>query len=112
MTVSPLPELAPVLKQLRLSGLLESLDTRNREAIQSKLTYPEFLALVIQDEAERRDQKKYALRVRRAGFRGDKTIEGFDFDFNPVAVTLRRDLERGRVVGNGGRGNSQQDQKC
>ena len=55
MIVSPLPELTPVLKQLRLSGLLDSLDTRNREAIQSKLTYPEFLALVIQDEAERRD---------------------------------------------------------
>ena len=60
MTVSPLPELAPMLKQLRLSGLLDSLDTRNREAIKSKLSYPEFLALIIQDEAERRDQKKYA----------------------------------------------------
>jgi len=72
-----------MLKQLRLSGLLDSLDTRNREAIQGKLTYPEFLALLIQDEAERRDQKKYALRLRRAGFRGDKTLEGFDF--NPTA---------------------------
>ena len=70
MTVTnPLPELAPILKQLRLSGLLDSLDTRNREAIESKLTYPEFLALLIQDEAERRDQKKYAMRLRRASMR-------------------------------------------
>ena len=82
--MNPIPELAPLLKQLRLSGLLDSLDIRNREAIQAKLTYPEFLALLIQDEAERRDQKKYALRLRRAGFRGDKTVEGFDFDFNPT----------------------------
>ena len=99
MTVSPLPELAPMLKQLRLSGLLDSLDTRNREAIKSKLSYPEFLALIIQDEAERRDQKKYAMRVRRAGFRGDKTIEGFDFDFNPtINQRLIRDLAQCRFV--------------
>ena len=81
--LTPLPELTPILKQLRLSGLLESLETRNREAIENKLTYPEFLALMIQDEAARRDQKKYALRLRRSGFRGDKTLEGFDFNFNP-----------------------------
>ena len=99
MIVSPLPELTPVLKQLRLSGLLDSLDTRNREAIQGKLTYPEFLALVIQDEAERRDQKKYALRLRRAGFRGDKTLEGFDFDFNPtVDQRLVRELAQCRFI--------------
>ena len=79
---NPMPELAPVLKQLRLSGLLESLEQRNREAIEHKMTYPEFLALIIQDEAARRDQKKYGTRLRRAGFRGDKTLESFDFDFN------------------------------
>ena len=55
---TPMPELSPMLKQLRLSGVLESLEQRNREAIEHKMTYPEFLALVIQDEAARRDQKK------------------------------------------------------
>lgn len=83
-TPTPLLGLVPVLKQLRLSGLLDSLDVRNREAIANKLTYPEFLALVIQDEAARRDQKKYGMRLRRSGFRGDKTLEGFDFRFNPT----------------------------
>jgi len=83
MQPSPMPELTPYLKQLRLSGLLETLAQRNREAVENKLSYPEFLALLIQDEAGRREQKKYALRLRRAGFRGDKTLEGFDFAFNP-----------------------------
>ena len=83
-TPTPLLGLVPILKQLRLSGLLDSLDVRNREAIANKLTYPEFLALVIQDEAARRDQKKYGMRLRRSGFRGDKTLEGFDFRFNPT----------------------------
>ena len=68
-TIDPLPELAPMLKQLRLSGITESLDRRNREAIEHKMSYPEFLALIIQDEATRRDQKKYSTRLRRAGFR-------------------------------------------
>lgn len=83
-TPTPLLGLVPVLKQLRLSGLLDSLEVRNREAIANKLTYPEFLALVIEDEAARRDQKKYGMRLRRSGFRGDKTLEGFDFRFNPT----------------------------
>ena len=81
---NPMPELTPVLKQLRLSGLLDSLEQRNREAIEHKMTYPEFLALIVQDEAARRDQKKHGTRLRRAGFRGDKTLESFDFGFNPT----------------------------
>lgn len=99
MTLSPLPEIAPMLKQLRLSGILDSLDTRNREAIENKMSYPEFLAMIIQDEAARRDQKKYGLRLRRAGFRGDKTLENFDFDFNPnVNHALIRELATGRFI--------------
>ena len=31
----------------------------------------------------RRDQKKYATRLRRAGFRGHKTLESFDLKANP-----------------------------
>ena len=37
--LNPVPELAPNLKQLRLSGILDSLEARNREAIASKLAY-------------------------------------------------------------------------
>ena len=42
--MNPVPELAPHLKQLRLSGILDSLEARNRQAIDSKLAYTEFLA--------------------------------------------------------------------
>lgn len=81
--MNPMPEMTPVLKQLRLSGILETISQRQREAIDGKLGYLEFLALVLQDEAQRREQKRYQLRLRRAGFRSDKTLEGFDFAFNP-----------------------------
>lgn len=85
MTPNPMPELHGLLKRLRLSGLLHTLDQRNREAIENKLAYTEFLALLIQDEVARRDQKKFDLRLKRAGFRSSKTLESFDFDFHPKA---------------------------
>jgi len=79
----PLPELTSLLKQLRLSGILDSLEARNREAIDRKLAYTDFLSLLIHDELARRDQKKFDLRMRRASFRNQKTMEGFDFDRLP-----------------------------
>ncbi len=98
-TITPLTELGPMLKQLRLSGITESLDRRNREAIEHKMTYPEFLALIIQDEAARRDQKKYATRLRRVGFRSDKTLESFDSDFNPnIDRAMVKELVTGRFI--------------
>ena len=85
MTQNPIPELGEMLKRLRLSGILHTLDERNREAVERKLAYTDFLALLIQDEVARRDQKKFDLRLKRAGFRSSKTLEAFDFDFNPKA---------------------------
>ncbi len=81
--MNPIPELMPHLKQLRLSGILDSLEVRNRQAIDDRLAYTEFLALLIQDEVARREQKKLATRFRRANFRSQKTLEQFDFDRLP-----------------------------
>lgn len=89
MEMSPVPELSPLLKKLRLSGILETLGQRNREAIEHKLAYTDFLTLLIQDEIARREQQKVELRLRRAGFRSSKTLESFDFDFNPK---IRREV--------------------
>ena len=81
--MNPMPELIPMLKGLRMSGVLDFLETRNRQAIEEKLSYTEFLALVVQDEVARRAQKKLELALRRANFRNHKTLENFDFSFNP-----------------------------
>jgi len=77
-------QLVPQLKHLRLSGLLDSLDVRNRQAVEERLSYVEFLSRLLEDEVERRNQKQLHLRVRRAAFRSDKTLESFDFGFNPT----------------------------
>ena len=81
--LNPMPELEGMLKKLRLSGVLNSLAVRNREAIENKMTYPEFLALLVQDEILRRDKNRFASRIKKSGFKGEKTLESFDFSFNP-----------------------------
>ena len=81
--MNPMPELIPMLKQLRLSGILDSIESRNRQAIEKKFSYMDFLATIVQDEIARRSQKRLASAVRRANFRNQKTLEEFDFTFNP-----------------------------
>jgi DNA replication protein DnaC len=85
--MNPMPPLEPMLKQLHLSGVLESLAARNRQAIESKLAYTDFLALLIADEIARRDQRQFAQRLRKAQVMTDKTIERFDLAHNPSVNT-------------------------
>ena len=97
--MNPMPELAPMLKQLRLSGILDSLESRNKQAIDKKMAYPEFLALLIADEVARRDQKRFTTRLRRASFRSHKTLDQFNFDFNPnINSALIHELITGRFI--------------
>ena len=76
-------QMVPFLKRLRLSGILQTLDVRNQQAIEGQWTYIEFLARLLEDEVERRAQKQLALRIRRAAINTTKALEGFDFAFNP-----------------------------
>ena len=97
--MNPIPALSPHLKQLRLSGILDSLEARNRQAIESKLAYTEFLALLVEDEVARREQKKFVSRLRRAAFRTQKTLDQFDFDRLPqLNRALVHDLATGRYL--------------
>ena len=97
--MNPMPEIIPMLKQLRLSGILDSLESRNRQAIEDKLSYMDFLATIVTDEIARRTQKRLASALRRANFRNQKTLEEFDFTFNPnVNRALIIDLASCRFI--------------
>jgi DNA replication protein DnaC len=76
-------QLSDPLRQLRLSGVMETLDARNRQAIDGQWSYVEFLSRLVQDEVERRAQKQLSLRLRRGALNTTKSIEDFDFRFNP-----------------------------
>jgi DNA replication protein DnaC len=76
-------ELLPVLKKLRMSGVLQFLDLRVKQALEDDLTHAEFLIRILSDEVERREGKQLDLRVQRASFEQRKHLEDFDFRFNP-----------------------------
>src|SRR6266571_814500 len=75
--------LLPKLKRLRLSGMLLTLDTRASQAVERNLTATEFLAIMLDDELERRDQTRLARLVAEAGIDPGKTLAQFDFAAAP-----------------------------
>ena len=82
-TNHPTTELEKSLKQLKLSGMLQCLSARTREASSGQLSHCDYLSLLTQDEILLREQRRYKSRFKKAGFKGQKTIENFNFDFNP-----------------------------
>jgi DNA replication protein DnaC len=71
------------LKQLRLSGLLESLEIRLQEAAGHGLSHGEFLELILQDELAVRGDRQLQRRLKAAEFRERKSLEEFNWSFNP-----------------------------
>ena len=70
------------LKNLKLSGICNTLELRLLEAQQNQLSYSEFLSMILSDENERRRNNKITALIKNAGIANDKTIENFDFSFN------------------------------
>jgi len=75
--------LQTALKQLRLSGLAETLDVRLQEAAGHRLGHAEFLELIFQDELLIRQQRLIGRRVKGATFREVKPLDEFNWSFNP-----------------------------
>jgi DNA replication protein DnaC len=91
--------LTKALKQLRLSGLLESLEVRLHEAASHHLNHAEFLELILQDELAVRSDRLLQRRVKAAGFRDLKTLDTFDWSFNPSLKKKQVfDLASGRFI--------------
>jgi DNA replication protein DnaC len=85
--------LLPKLRQLRLSGMVHSLDLRAAQAIERQLGPTEFLALLLDDELERRSQTRLARRLAQSGCDNQKTLTDFDFSAAPgINRTLIQDL--------------------
>ena len=70
-------------RRLKLSGVLQTLQLRTKEAVDDSLAHTEFLYRLLHDEVERRETKQLSMRMRRASFDSHKSIEDFDFHFNP-----------------------------
>jgi len=81
------------LKTLKLSGIVNNLDIRLMEANQNQLAHSEFLLMILNDEIEKRNMAKLNRLIANAGITNEKTIESFDFSFNPsIKTTWIREL--------------------
>ncbi|MGB4469471.1 MAG: IS21-like element helper ATPase IstB [Tepidanaerobacteraceae bacterium] len=72
------------LRNLKLSGIAKTLEVRNEQAIKEKLSYMEFLELLIEDELANRKDNSYKKRFQKAHFPFTKTLEEYDFNFQPT----------------------------
>ena len=91
--------LLSTLRQLRLSGLAQSLDVRLQEAAGHSLSHAEFLELILQDELTVRSDRQIGRRTKAAAFRDPRTLEDFDFSFNPsIKKKAIYDLAAGAFV--------------
>jgi DNA replication protein DnaC len=75
--------LIPKLRQLKMSGMAVTLEVRASEAVQQQLSPVEFLALLLDDELERRNQRRLARRLAQSGCDDQKTFARFDFAAAP-----------------------------
>lgn len=71
------------LKQLKLSGIVKTVDTRNEQAIKDQLSYMEFLELLLSDEFSNRQDNGNKKRLQKAKFPQVKTLEGYQFNQQP-----------------------------
>jgi len=71
------------LKEFKLSGINNNIEERLNLAKDKNMSYVEFLELLLEDEANNRRDNNYKRRYTKAKFPVHKTIEDFDFSFQP-----------------------------
>src|SRR3990172_1170002 len=71
------------MNALKLSGMMETLDMRLDQAQKDGVNFTQFLEVLLEDEVQHRANKRLSTRLIRAHFEEEKSLEGFDFNFNP-----------------------------
>ena len=82
-------ELTPLLKQLKLGAMADTLTARIALARREHLDYASFLEIILSDEVNRRANRRMELRIRAAGFEETCRLEDFDWS---ASITLDRRL--------------------
>jgi len=71
------------LREFKLSGIYNSVEERVSYAKEKGLSYTEFLELLLEDEANNRRDNGYKKRYARSKIPYYKTMEDFDYSFQP-----------------------------
>jgi len=93
-------ELDRALRQLRLSGMAAVLETRLRQAQAEAMAPIDLIASLVSDELTLRTDRLLQRRRKQAAFRdADRTLDNFDFSFNPkMNRSLVFDLATGAFI--------------
>jgi len=77
-------ELDRALRQLRMSGMAATLETRLLQAQTDAMASIDLVSVLVSDELECRSKRLLERRHKQAEFRDpDKRLDNFDFQFNP-----------------------------
>jgi len=76
-------EIERALRELRLSGIAETLSTRVLQAQASQEPFLDTFAAMLQDELDRRRTRLLERRYKRSGLDEKVTLADFDWRFNP-----------------------------
>ena len=93
-------ELERALRQLRLGGIAAVLATRLHQAQAEAMAPIDLISCLVNDELTRRSDRLLERRRKQAAFRDpDKTLDNFDFHFNPkMNRSLVFDLATGAFI--------------
>ena len=87
------------LLKLRLGAVAERLDGILSQAARVEPTYLDFLDQVLAEETEAKQKKRVAMGIQIAHFPAVKTLEEFEFKFQPsIDAKLVRELATGRFI--------------
>lgn len=87
------------LLKLRLGALAQRLDAILSQAARAEPTYLDFLDQILNEETEAKQKKRVAMGIQIAHFPTVKTLEDFEFKFQPsIDQKLVRELATGRFI--------------
>ncbi len=82
-------QLEAKMKQIRLSGMVQSLPARVAQAQGGQLTHLEFLEILVADELAVRGDRLFLRRLKQAGITEVKDFSDFNWSFNPKLPRTR-----------------------
>jgi DNA replication protein DnaC len=102
MTTPQLERLAAHCQRLRLHRVGPELARLLEQAAKREVSYADFLDEVFTLEVQSKHEKHLAMRVSMARFPFQKTLEGFEWKFQPsIEPKVIKELATGRFIADG-----------
>jgi DNA replication protein DnaC len=90
------------IQKLKMPGMLSIFEQRLKQASAEKWSYSTLLDTLLSDELDQRHQKQLTRRLAKSHLPPEKTLESFDFSFNPaIPVPLIKELASCKFIEEG-----------